>query len=424
MMLIVAAVSFCSLVAGASQEKTECTEGLKAKATLEFSECQDPLLPVKWCHELFRDTLYEVGKLSYDSKFPNKTHEDEYCKTRKNMTSCEYLTHLTTVCGAHYDTCHSVEEKRQIMRMWIKQFVRGTHEIYWEGAFADAIQEIVDGKCNDVLNEYFNNEEVVEITGLTNSGPNSYEEEIIEVLDNYRILKNTKVSNLSQSFGVLKDTAGNRIGYTNHYPFLSKPSHWTYCSWKMKHNIDEKDLFYALPNLFHCDGKCNTNDGDNQEWIIGSLDLGYKDVETKELHHEPYPNYDPIQGDDSIFNCIRKAEWNMQDEVADNVEDLDKAKIELCKPFKTILENCSFPINECIEDIGIKEIVMTQVLKEMLGKTERAMQIVKKHTNPQYFGDFNYKDCVIFGGDVAGSTFHLANLGYIVLTSLLAYLST
>ena len=57
------------------------------------------------------------------------------------------------------------------MRMEIRQSVGGTHEIC-DGAFHDGIQEIV--------------------------------EEIIEVLDNYILLKNTKVSNL-------KDMAGNII---------------------------------------------------------------------------------------------------------------------------------------------------------------------------------------------------------------------
>ena len=421
MMLIVVIVSFYSCVAAARQEKTECTDGLKARATLKFVECQDPLLPVKWCHELFRDTLGPVDKQSYDRQFPNKTHEEEYCKTQKKLSSCEHLRHLTGVCGAHYDTCHSVQEKRKIMRMWIKQFVRGTHEIYWEGAFSDGFQEMVDGECNNILNEYFNDEEVAETIGLTNSGPNSYKEEIIKVFDNYRILKNTKVSNLSQTFGVLRDLAGNRIGHEDH-EFLSKPSHWTYCSWKMKHNVDEKDLFYALPNLFHCDGKCNTNDGDNQEWIIGSLEMAYLDVETDELRYDGFPNYNVITGDGSIHECIWSATFNMQDNVADNIANLDKAKIELCKPFKTILENCSIPINECIGDIAVKEIVMAHVLKEMVVKTKRAMEIVEKHTSPQYFGDFSYDDCVIFGGDVAGATFVSANLGGIVLSSLLAYL--
>ena len=112
-------------------KSAQCTAG----ATLKFSECQDPLLPVKWCHKQYRETLNYMTRWSYDRAYPNKTHEDEYCKTLRIFTSCEYLTHLVHECGAHYDTCHSRQEKREIMRMWMKQFVRGTHEIYWEFVF-------------------------------------------------------------------------------------------------------------------------------------------------------------------------------------------------------------------------------------------------------------------------------------------------
>ena len=78
-------------------------------------------------------------------KYGNNSHEADYCHTRQNMTSCEHLTYLTQVCGSNYDACHTKEEKREIMRMWIKQFVKGTNEIYWEFAFADNNKEIVDG---------------------------------------------------------------------------------------------------------------------------------------------------------------------------------------------------------------------------------------------------------------------------------------
>ena len=60
------------------------------------------------------------------------------------------------------------------MRMWIKQFVRGTHEVYWEFAFSDNNKEIKDGNCNNILNEYFDTEEVAEVTGLVNTGPNTF----------------------------------------------------------------------------------------------------------------------------------------------------------------------------------------------------------------------------------------------------------
>ena len=90
------------------------------------------------------------------------------------MTSCEALTYLTQVCGAHYDDCHSNEEKREILRMWIKQFVQGTHKFYWESAFSDNNLKIVNGDCHHILNKFFSKEEMVEITDLVNTEPNLF----------------------------------------------------------------------------------------------------------------------------------------------------------------------------------------------------------------------------------------------------------
>merc|ERR1712168_1292024 len=112
-----------ALASAVVEDVVTCTEGLKARATLKFGECQDPLLPKKWCNEYYRRTLRYWPRTRYDEAYPNKTHEDESCTTRVKMTSCEHIRHLTEVCGAPYDTCHSVKEKRDIVRMWIKQFV-------------------------------------------------------------------------------------------------------------------------------------------------------------------------------------------------------------------------------------------------------------------------------------------------------------
>ena len=160
----------------ANAERTECTEGLKAKASLKFSECQDTLLPLIHCYQL-PDTLGPVYPSHLPSRLSNywdTEHNPEDCKARQNMTSCEALTYLTQVCGAHYDDCHTNKEKREILRMWIKQFVRGTHELYWEYAFSDNNQEIVNGDCDHVLNKFFSKEEMVEITDLVNTGPNIF----------------------------------------------------------------------------------------------------------------------------------------------------------------------------------------------------------------------------------------------------------
>ena len=173
-----------------------------------------------------------------------------------------------------------------------------------------------------------------------------------------------KISNLTQKFGVLVDTKGTVLGGYPSHSFLqlvAKPSHWKFCSWKLKHDIDERGLFLALANLFRCDGKCNTNNGDDQEWYIGSLDLAYHQIKNKNMryndkentrHDDGYPGENLIQGDKSIFNCVWGAKWRISD-VSDDLEDLDKAKMGLCKPFKTLLENCSIPIGECIGDIAV-----------------------------------------------------------------------
>ena len=174
-MLILFLLTLGSFSAAASPGKTECTEGLKARASLKFSECQDPLLPLKECYPLYQNTLGYGSQHSFLAAYGNNSHKAEHCRTRANISSCEHLIHIVQVCGAHYDACHTAGEKTEIMRMWIKQFVQGTHELYWEFAFSDNNKEIVDGDCNHILNQFFDAEEVVEITGLVNVGPNMFD---------------------------------------------------------------------------------------------------------------------------------------------------------------------------------------------------------------------------------------------------------
>jgi len=400
----------------ASPEKTECTEGLKARASLKFSECQDPLIPLKQCYPLYPDTLGSSSPWLelFLMKYGNNSHEADYCHTRKNMTSCEHLTYLTQECGSYYDTCHTKEEKREIMRMWIKQFVKGTNEIYWEFAFADNNKEIVDGDCNHILNEYFHEEEVGEITGLVNTGPNIFEDcsffQLQSIINNEKNDKicDSKVSNLTQRFGILLNKDGTRIGkYDKNFYDRTIPSHWQYCSWKMKEAVDDEGILSALPYLAHCDGKCNTNDGDDQEWSSGGMSRHeYKDLKTGTWHDF----YNPL----SLFLCINQA--RRQNRFSDSVEplDLDRIKMQLCKPFKTIMENCTDLMSECIEDIAIKEIVLTDVLKNMVASVKDEMEVVDKF-HPDLLADFTYDDCVIFGGDVARATYHSATLAHIMV---------
>ena len=419
-------LSYCAVL-----EDVESTEGLKARATLKFAECNDPLLPQKYCLKEYRDTIGVIPRLEYDCTYPNKTHEDETCTALKKMTSCEYLEHLTKICGAHYDDCHSIQEKREIMRMWIKQFIRGTHEVYWEFLFTDDNQKIINGECNEMLEEFFDEEEIPDILRLIDSGPNKYRElENTFGDDNYTMLIPTKISNLTRKFGVMVDQDGNRIGgYNTKYEFQeiwSTPSHWKYCMWKMKHNIIEKGLFLALGDLFRCDGKCNTNDGDDQEWNIGSLSLEYFEVKDKDKSYyervrDGYPGEDLIQGDNSIFSCVWGAQFQLDDDVSNNIGDMDKAKMGLCRPFKTLFENCSIPIGECIGNIAVKEIVMTEYLKMIIERIDLVMEIAEKHTTPGIFGGFTYDDCEIFGGNIAGVSSTYASWVHITVLTMVSY---
>jgi len=313
------------------------------------------------------------------------------------MTSCEALTYLTQVCGAHYDDCHSNKEKREILRMWIKQFVRGT----WKSAFSDNNLKIVNGDCHHILNKFFSKEEMVEITDLVNTEPNLF----------FDCSNEWGRKNLTQRFGKLVDKDGNRITqFTEDLDlevrdklsgFFTPPSHWKYCSWKMKDAIECKDLYYHMGNLFRCDGKCNTNNGDDQSW--GFTDGDYTDG----------PKWD-------IYGCIDDAESEMRHGVTNQVEnrDVDRVKIELCKPFKTILQNCTILMDRCIGNIAIKEIVMVEVLKNMVAKS---MKAIKKANEAQtdFLANFTYDNCVIFGGEVAGAPLHLATPEYVLMLQVI-----
>jgi len=334
------------------------------------------------------------------------------------MTSCEALTYLTQVCGAHYDDCHSNQEKREILRMWIKQFVRGTHELYWEYAFSDNNWEIVNGDCDHILNKFFSKEEMVEITDLVNTGPNIFSD-----CSNEWGNKNCsgERKNLTEGFGSLVDKDGSRI-YVEDYNLgfraqlhggFTLPSHWKYCSWKLKHTIDFEGLDFEMGNIFHCDGKYNTNNGDDQSWHPAGD--SYIDIATGDHIPDDRPQWD-------VYHCIYNAVKAMRYGVTNQVEnrDVDKVKIELCKPFKTILENCTILMDRCIGNIAIKEIVMTEVLKNMVAKSKKAIQAVNK-TQTDFLANFTYNNCVIFGGEVAGAPLHSATLRYVLVLKVMIY---
>ena len=101
--------------------------------------------------------------------------------------------------------------------------------------------------------------------------------------------------------------------------------------------------------------------------------------------------------------------------------DVDHVKMQLCKPFKTIVENCTIPMSECIDDIALKEIVMAEILKKMVAKTKRAMEIVNNATQPDFLGGFSHDDCIMFGGDVAEASLQSPKWEHIVTTLMVIY---
>jgi len=240
-------------------------------------------------------------------------------------------------------------------------------------------------------------------------------------------LCSTKISNLTQTFGVLKDKNGKRIDYIDGagYEEITKPSHWKYCSWKIKHSMYHNGFFQTLPYLFRCDGKCNDNDGDDQEWFGGSPKLSYVDKKTNEHHYSVYPDSsNHVYGEGSIHSCFWEAQRAMGRGVAYYVDDdldVDQVKMQLCKPFKTIIENCT-NWTECIGDIAIKEIVMSEMLKKMVEETKEIMEIVTTARQPDFFGGFSHHDCTIFGGDVARASLQCSTLRYIVTTVIFVHI--
>ena len=79
-MLFFLFLTLLSVSIAESTKKTECAEGLKAKASLKFSECQDPLLPLKECYQLYPDTLTSGPRDSFLWRYGNNSHKGEKCR--------------------------------------------------------------------------------------------------------------------------------------------------------------------------------------------------------------------------------------------------------------------------------------------------------------------------------------------------------
>ena len=143
---------------------------------------------------------------------------------------------------------------------------------------------------------------------------------------------------------------------------------------------------------------------------IDNRDKPYYDKENT-YHGNGYPGgVCVVDRENGIFDCIWRTEFRVNDDVAGNIDDMDKAKMGLCRPFKTLIENCSIPVDECIGNIAVKEVVMSELLKMVIEKTDHVREITERLTTPDLFGSFTYDDCVIFGGDIAGASSTTINL--------------
>ena len=83
--------------------------------------------------------------------------------------------------------------------LWIIQFVRRTHKLHWEFALADNNQRILDGDCNHILKDYFDDKEIAEIISLINT----FEDVIYELGDEKHLMvRTTRINNLTETFGI------------------------------------------------------------------------------------------------------------------------------------------------------------------------------------------------------------------------------
>lgn len=140
----------------------------------------------------------------------------------------------------------------------------------------------------------------------------------------------------------------------------------------------------------------------------------YRDPDTRELKKEEYVP----EMIDQIFKCYRSAGHDLEKV---NFADLDRAKMGLCKPYKTLLQNCSLLVGKCIGSSSIREVVMAEFLKDTMYRNHRFMGIVtEQQKNSEYFGDFSFEDCKIFGGVVASAISSSSNKMLIII-SILVY---
>jgi len=356
-----------------TEASSSCTAERRALSTLLFSKCQDRIRS-GWCYE-GKDSVAKYDQQFFKDLDPDKFDPASSCSGLQ--TSCQFLRILTTTCGDHYKDCHEDEERRSIMRMWIKQFVR---ETMTKNRFEDKAPSIKNGDCNDLLDEYFSEDET---------------KEIVKVMAAPIIQKGISSKNLYTNityprFGFLLDQEGEVIEFAtnatekDYSQPATLPSHWEFCSWKVTKDLQftNQKLVTVMPDLFHCDGKCNTNKGDDQEWIETQLGIGgiYYNRNTGTVEKEEY--MDRLERD--INTCFMNAKLQF-----------DKT---ICQRFENFVTNCSALIGECLGDVSIKEVVLSKLLRD--------------------FGDFDYSTSECKKAIAAGANVPTLCYGFVLFLLL------
>lgn len=208
-----------------------------------------------------------------------------------------------------------------------------------------------------------------------------------------------KKKNITQESGQLLDSNGVKIDEE-----LSLPSHWGWCSWKVNKEMVacgpyHVDLHQRLHILFRCDGKCNTNNGDDQKWDKYS----YSYVNTKtDKQVNPKRPYEVIQG-------LRQCPIQTHLSTSDTFDSPYEKKVVLCKAFEKLVVDCSDLVDECLGNVAMKEIVWSSLLKHVLRYMLYDMDKIMEEKGKDYFGNFTYNQCPKFGGKISGANQPLAS---------------
>jgi len=364
----------------------------KAGASMSFALCQNNILNIgrSWCDT----TSMQPKDVDRVGCLPNES-------------SLDVLKGLVENCGAYYDLFHTPKEKKTIMSMWLKQFIRYVYMNSWQ--FSDKAKAMKTGQGKDILLQYFDEKEVSLAALLLSDKRWKY----ISYGMNEKVYENGSIAWIP---GVTYE----------HYPneSLSLPSHWNMCKWKLwstsrDYPFDYNQKLYTfynhhVANFIRCDGKCMTNDGDDQIWLKNNLDYAPYDPVTKEHGNflmRPLPSYPWCISDATKVGWTKiGTHWS------GHYIGSDEGRMNICRMYIAALTNCS--IYTCVETLDIKEIILVNVLEHFLTKYD-------DYAVNAHFKDsgFSYRDCEIFGmgGVVAGQ--QKISLDKFIYTALLIILA-